>query len=146
MHHATLIGLCLSAFMLELSVSRPDGAPDSACQSLMPGHNTTQQFTTAPFSVNTMNLVIEQGEVLQLKINSRFADQPIGGFIIQARNVNATDKIVGRFLPSADGIYKLMNCTGGLENSATHVSPAPKDSIELLWEAPGHFIGSVFFK
>lgn len=146
MHYATLIGLCLFAFMLKLSVSLPDGAPASACQSLMPGHNVAQQFSSAPFSVNPMNLVIEQGKVLQLNISSQFADKPIGGFIIQARNVNATDKIIGRFLPSADGLYRLMNCTGGLGNSATHVSPAPKDSITLLWKAPRHFVGSVFFK
>lgn len=144
MHYATLICLCLAAFMLQLSDARPNGAPERACQSLTPGHKRQPQNSPIPFDITPLNSTISLGEIVSIEIKAK--SKPFCGFIIQARNVLLPHDIVGNFAPSTDKLFRLMNCNGGTENSATHTSPVLKSGVSLKWQAPAGFTGSVVLK
>lgn len=147
MYRLTLICLFLSSVTFPLSVGRSHGASSSpeVCLSMMPRHNNTPpQSSPVPFDVNSSNLLVSRGQILRVRIQS--LDQPFAGFVIQARALNAWNKIVGQFLPSDDNGVRLMDCIGAVGNSVTHTSPKPKNTISLQWQAPSDFTGRIVFK
>lgn len=144
MQPITLICLVLSAVAFQSSIARPDGAPVGACQTLTPGHPSPPQTGRSPYSVVPAALTVNRGQPLSVSLRTR--GTPITGFILQARDASAPNRIVGQFVRSVDPRWKLMNCAGAVGNSATHTAPLPKFRVTLQWRAPADFTGRVIFK
>lgn len=132
---------------IKLAVNLPNGAPESICDSLLPFHGGGIKPLTSvsPFNVVPLATVVEQGQVLRVEIQADPRELVFGGYIIHARTRTTPYRVVGRFAKSADGTVKLINCGDGVENTATHVSPAPKLDFGLDWQAPNDYTGEVYF-
>uniref|UniRef100_A0A336L231 CSON001896 protein n=1 Tax=Culicoides sonorensis TaxID=179676 RepID=A0A336L231_CULSO len=138
--------LLLVVNSIKLAVNLPNGAPESICDTLLPFHGggIKPLTTLSPFSIVPLTTVIEQGQVLRVEIQADPRELVFGGYMIHARTKTTPYKVVGRFAKSADGTVKLINCDG-VENTATHVSPAPKLDFGLDWQAPNDYTGEVYF-
>lgn len=128
------------------SQTLPNGAPVTICDTLLPFHGggIPPLTSTSPFRITPYASSVGQGQILRLEIESNPPGLKFGGFMIHARNLNTPYEVVGRFLPSSDGLVKLISCADQ-EDTATHVSPAPKSNLILEWQAPTNFIGEVVF-
>lgn len=135
----------LNAFMP--SVTLPQGAPTSVCDTRLPFHGggIPPTETASPFIIATTVSAVGQGQILNIEIQSNPPELTFGGFLIHARSTSPPFQVVGRFAPSSDGLVNLINCNGD-ENTATHTSPSPKSGLGLTWQAPSDFLGEVIFK
>lgn len=147
MRRLSLLFFFLSAHIWKPTATLPQGAPESVCHSLLPFHGggIPPQYSRPPYRIEPLNVAVNQGQVLKIEIRPQAPELTFGGFMIHARNINPPYQVVGRFAPSNDGVFKLINC-GGFDNTATHTSPTPKSGIALQWQAPSDFLGDVIFK
>lgn len=132
--------------LLKCSLSLPNGAPESICDTLLPFHGGgILPLTTVPlYKLVPSQTVVEQGSVIRVEIRAEPRELTLSGFMIHARTDTTPYRVVGRFAKSADGTVKLINCNGA-ENTATHVSPAEKLDVGLEWQAPSDYKGKVYF-
>lgn len=145
MHYITLICLFLSALTVQLNDAAPNGAPELACQSMVPGHPFPPETDPSPFTFTPSARTVNGGQNLTIHIRTR--NIPFRGFIIQARNANNPSQVIGQFAPSSNAHVQLMRCAGRLGSSVTHTSAAPKNTIALTWQAPTNFTnGRVHFR
>lgn len=129
---------------LNLIVCLPNGAPISTCSTLMPVHgNIRPETTQSLFQIIPQASVIGQGQILRIEIPSDIPSLSFKGFMIHALTPNG--KVVGRFASSADGLVKLIDCSGP-QNTATHANTSPKVDFGLDWQAPTDFLGDIIFK
>lgn len=140
-----LTSYLLIVFNLKSIMALPDGAPVSVCQTMLPFHGggIPPSNTQSLFTVKPQQNVIGQGQILRIEIPSTIRDLSFKGFMIHARTTNG--RVVGRFASSADGLVKLIDCSG-LENTATHANTQPKIDFGLDWQAPSDYTGDVIFK
>lgn len=129
---------------LNLIVCLPNGAPVSTCSTLMPVHsNILPEATQSLFQIIPQANVVGQGQILRIEIPSDIPSLSFKGFMIHARAQNG--RVVGRFASSADGLVKLIDCSGP-QNTATHANTSPKVDFGLDWQAPTDFLGDIIFK
>ena len=86
-----MILLCIVLLLVNSIIvpvlSLPGGAPESACDSLEPGHGSnTPQTSEAPFTIYTQALHVGDGKTLQVEIHS--TPTSFRGFAIQARSTS----------------------------------------------------------
>ncbi|XP_059484956.1 putative ferric-chelate reductase 1 homolog [Neocloeon triangulifer] len=137
--------LCLVAAVLLKSEVRAfsKGAPDSACISMIPGHNVDPQDSPSPYTVELAPIKNDNGRRL---VNVTIVSQgnaDFAGFIIQARP-DGGNNALGSFEVRPE-LGKTHTCGSGLKNSVTHVDAKRKRTVELVWEAPSNFDGHVTF-
>ncbi|XP_045455053.1 putative ferric-chelate reductase 1 homolog [Melitaea cinxia] len=124
------------------------GAPPLACDDQTPRHGDIQaQTSVPPYAIFTSASQVRQGDVLNVTISSPFgAPAPIGGFILQARGIQDTDKIVGKFtkVPSSD-LAQITSCRGN-NDTVTHTNPEEKPPLSFTWQAPNDFLGGIEFR
>lgn len=132
---------------LIFTVTLPQGAPTTVCDTLLPFHagGIPATETASPFTIATTVSAVGQGQILNIEIQSNPPELTFGGFMIHARSTSSPFQVVGRFAPSSDGRVHLINCNGD-ENTATHTSPSPKSGLGLTWQAPSDFLGEIVFK
>jgi hypothetical protein len=110
----------------------------------MPVHsNIAPEATQSVFQIVPQSNTVGQGQILRIEIPSDIQQLAFKGFMIHARTPNG--RIVGRFAASADGLVKLIDCSGS-QNTATHANTAPKVDFGLDWQAPSDYLGDVIFK
>ncbi|KAK7099768.1 putative ferric-chelate reductase 1 [Littorina saxatilis] len=124
----------------------PGGAPDMACQSMLPtGHGAAPQASDPPFNIFVNKKSYKPGETLQVVVQAE-GDDYYKGFFLQARmtgcNVNET-RIVGMFT-TTDGELQTRHCFGDVHSAVTHNSNRKKLSKTFYWTAPvvtsGHVV------
>ncbi|XP_015433243.1 PREDICTED: putative ferric-chelate reductase 1 homolog isoform X2 [Dufourea novaeangliae] len=133
--------LIILSFLSAAILALPNGAPQSACEDLMPRHpgSTNQEAHPTPYQVLP---AAGQGRV-RLILGS-----PQGlayeGFMILARD-SATGELVGEFanLPES---ARTIECTEGVKNAVTHTNTSKKHNLEFDWEAPADYEGTIVFK
>lgn len=129
---------------LQHTIGLPNGAPVSTCSTLLPVHsNILPEATQSLFQIVPQSNIIGQGQILRIEIPSSISLLAFKGFMIHARTPNG--RIVGRFASSADGLVKLIDCGGGVQNTATHSNTAPKVDLGLDWQAPLDYLGDIIF-
>lgn len=134
--------VCL--ILLKSLLCLPNGAPETACTTLLPVHsNILPEATQSLFRIEPQASVVGQGQILRIEIPSDIPSLSFKGFIIHAITPNG--RVVGRFASSADGLVKLIDC-GGSQNTATHANTSPKVDFGLDWQAPSDYIGDIMFK
>lgn len=119
------------------------GAPAFVCESMTPGHNSLPPQTQAsPYTIAVAKPQTENSKVKV--IISAPSGEMFAGFFVQAR-VNPTDvNSVGSFTQVPINAHTV-NCGAGTDNGVTQADNSEKKSIEVEWEAPPDFEGSVRF-
>ncbi|XP_055626075.1 putative ferric-chelate reductase 1 homolog isoform X2 [Toxorhynchites rutilus septentrionalis] len=128
------------------SITLPNGAPESVCDTMLPFHGggIPPLTTASPFRITPVTSVIASGQMLQVEIESFPASVVFKGFMIQARNRFPPNQVLGQFELTDEGAIKLINC-GGEGNTATHTNTAHKKDLALEWIAPADFKGEIVF-
>ncbi|XP_077295552.1 putative ferric-chelate reductase 1 homolog [Arctopsyche grandis] len=132
------------AYIAKPTLQYGSGAPPRACTTMLPFHGTiAPQTSSAPYEVKSSASQVRQGSNVKVTISSPLR-VPIGGFFLQARSVQDRTQILGNWTNLPE-VAKTTNCNSNAD-SATHTSPANKDSVVLQWNAPKDFLGAVVFK
>ncbi|XP_053620478.1 putative ferric-chelate reductase 1 homolog [Plodia interpunctella] len=134
--------------LIRYSEQHGSGAPSAACIDQLPRHSTIQpQSTIPPYIIVTSSSQVRQGDVLNITIGSPAgAPVPIGGFILQARQIQNPDAIVGRFLKVPDPEATHLTSCSSTNDTVTHSSPEDKPAMTFQWQAPTDFLGGVEFR
>ncbi|KAI8427609.1 hypothetical protein MSG28_002098 [Choristoneura fumiferana] len=84
------------------------GAPEGACQDMIPRHPVAPQKSPAPYTITTSTKVVKAGTPMEVVISGKGPSNTMRGLLLQARQ---GDKIVGKFtLPPNDRFAQLINC------------------------------------
>ncbi|CAH2098145.1 unnamed protein product [Euphydryas editha] len=133
---------------VKISQQYGSGAPPLACVDQTPRHSDIQaQTSVPPYAIFTSASQVRQGDVLNVTIGSPFgAPTPIGGFLLQARGIQDTEKIVGRFtkVPNSN-LAQITSCRGN-NDTVTHTNPEEKYPLSFTWQAPDDFLGGIEFR
>uniref|UniRef100_A0A1B6D152 Reelin domain-containing protein n=1 Tax=Clastoptera arizonana TaxID=38151 RepID=A0A1B6D152_9HEMI len=131
--------LLIPALVCQAVLGRPDGADKEACLTMIPGHDYIESQKTAPpyiFEVDDLRPSVDQK--LTFTIRSKSEDNKIGGFMVQARDLEFISNPFGTFDP-VEGSIKVFDCLARFNSTATHTEPSPKDSVSMTWNPPkGH--------
>lgn len=120
------------AGFLHLSEGYTQGAPDSACQTMLPGHSFKPQDGSPPARLTVASELVRPGDIVEFTLEG---DRPFMGFIIQVRDAKTLTRQIGSFIStSEDANY--MTCGRGIHNSLTHRSSALKEKLTAKWLAP----------
>ncbi|KAH7946193.1 hypothetical protein HPB49_021317 [Dermacentor silvarum] len=125
-----LVGACLA---------HPDGAPESACATMIPEHKDAVgevAGTSTPFKLVQDKRDFKAGDVVAVTLSS--SDTPFKGFFVKAFDEN--NKEIGQFEASSD-TKAVTKCSG-----VTHTSNAPKTTVKAVWKAPEGATGKVHFR
>ncbi|XP_045540142.1 putative ferric-chelate reductase 1 homolog [Papilio machaon] len=138
----------LTVFLLiKYSEQYGSGAPPGACVDQTPRHSgIPAQSSVPPYAIYTSSQV-RQGDVLNVTIGSALgAPVIIGGFILQARQVQNPDTIEGTFtkVPNTE-MTQIISCRG-YNDSVTHTNPEGKPELTFQWKAPDDYLGGIFFR
>ncbi|KAK7502250.1 hypothetical protein BaRGS_00006614 [Batillaria attramentaria] len=126
----------------------PGGAPDMACESMLPtGHGVGPQASDPPYSIMVSKKSYKPGETLQIIVSSEGEDY-FKGMFVQARvigcQLNET-KTVGVFT-APDNEIETKHCFGEVHSAVTHNSARAKRVKTFYWTAPvlpaGHMVMS----
>lgn len=87
------------------------GAPESACDDMIPQHHVDPQVSEAPYKLHlsTNQLRANENGSVNIKIQGNEAGNTIKGFMLQARVGNET---VGKFAVKSKKHAQLLNCNG----------------------------------
>ncbi|KAJ0171929.1 hypothetical protein K1T71_012692 [Dendrolimus kikuchii] len=142
---STLLTLLL---FIKPSEQYGSGAPPKACVDQLPRHESIQpQTSVPPYIIMTAASQVRQGDKLNVTIGSPVgASVPIGGFILQARQIQNPDTIVGKFVSVPDPMKEHIITCNADNDTVTHSSPADKPAMTFQWEAPTDFLGGVEFR
>lgn len=88
------------------------GAPDTTCSSLEPGHRASKQTGPSPYSIAPGNAEVEPGKKMLVTLEA--AQDPFMGFLVQARGADSQE-VVGTFF-TTDHAY--LTCGKGFNVSA----------------------------
>ncbi|CAG4994971.1 unnamed protein product [Parnassius apollo] len=134
--------------LIQYSEQHGSGAPPGACVDQMPRHSGIQaQTSVPPYAITTSASQVRQGDILNVTIGSPFgAPVPIGGFILQARQVQNPDTIEGIFVkvPNTE-MAQIISCRGN-NDTVTHTSPEEKQPLTFQWKAPNDLLGGISFR
>ncbi|XP_017875392.1 putative ferric-chelate reductase 1 homolog [Ceratina calcarata] len=133
--------LIVASVLCMRTLGLPNGAPEDSCIDLTPRHPgvSNQESYPPPYQVLP---AAGQGRVrLILGSPQGLAYQ---GFMILARDAD-TGELVGEFANLPD-TAKIVECTRGVKNAVTHTNTSKKHNLELDWEAPVDYEGTIVFK
>ncbi|KAJ8708278.1 hypothetical protein PYW07_010403 [Mythimna separata] len=124
------------------------GAPSGACIDQTPRHESiAAQSSTPPYLILTSSAQVRQGDTLQVTVGSPAgAPLPIGGFILQARQIQNPDIIVGKFVGVPDASLTHVTTCSNPNDTVTHSSPEDKPAMTFTWQAPSDFLGGIEFR
>ncbi|XP_058789876.1 putative ferric-chelate reductase 1 homolog isoform X2 [Phymastichus coffea] len=135
---AVWLGFCL-LLVTPRAQGRSDGAPTSTCADLMPQHGKEPQNSPSPYQLLPSK---GQGRI-RLILGSPQGDG-YEGFLILAKDVN-TGEVIGEFNNLPEGSARHVECTPNKKNGVTHVQPQKIHNLELDWEAPADYEGTIVF-
>lgn len=128
--------------------SAPGGAPEEACQGLLPSHNGTQaQNSTSPYTLSTVpELATGTYLVTVRSINANFTFK---GIIIQVRNASAPEsyKTFGSFSRVVPTETELQPVTCiSANDTVTHTDNSEKRQVQIRWTKPANGSGIAVFR
>ncbi|XP_054926142.1 defense protein l(2)34Fc-like [Dermacentor andersoni] len=119
--------------------AHPDGAPESACATMIPEHKDAVGEVAGPatpFKLVQDKRDFKAGDVVAVTLSS--SGTPFKGFFVKA--FDEKNQEIGQFeaSPEAKAVTK---CSG-----VTHTGNAPKTAVKVLWKAPAGATGKVHFR
>ncbi|XP_028179339.1 putative defense protein Hdd11 [Ostrinia nubilalis] len=121
------------------------GAPESACEDMIPRHPVPPQKSKAPYTITTNTKVVKAGSPLEVVISGKGASDTIRGLLLQAR---VGDKPVGTFTIPPNEPFQLLNC-GTAGNSVTHTkhdAKLDKQTVSFTWTPPADLNDEIKFR
>ena len=103
-----LVGICL----LVAADGYSQGAPDSACNTLVPGHGVDSQSSLSPYTLTPSVASAEPAQRIKVTLGSSDGS-PFKGFIVQARDSN-NNEVIGTFFTDE---HKYLTCGKGFSVS-----------------------------
>lgn len=134
--------------IIRFSEQHGSGAPSGACVDQMPRHSTiVPQTSVPPYVIVPSSSQVRQGDTLNVTIGSPAgAPVPIGGFILQGRQIQNPETIVGKFVSVPDPANTHLTACSNDNDTATHSNPTEKPALTFQWLAPTDFLGGVEFR
>lgn len=129
--------------VIHQSYGNSDGAPISACTSMVPDHGVPPQTSASPVTVVPSATSVSPGGQIQVRIEGIAAAFIFRGYFIQARDLSG-QTILGDFVGGAG--VTLRTCGATANNAATHSNAAERAYQLVTWRAPANFSGSVRFQ
>ncbi|XP_013421686.1 putative defense protein 3 [Lingula anatina] len=119
-----------------------NGAPPSACDSMVPGHQGSKPQTIAsPYTVSVQVSSYTPGQTVNVTVRGT---EDFRGLLLQARKAG-TDEVVGTF-QTPPSKFKFRPCPdGGANNGITHIDTSTKNNMTFMWTAPSTGVGNVQF-
>lgn len=135
--------LCvISLFSGSFVYSYPGGAPEQACETLLPEHmSEPPQEEPSPYIIEVDNNNVNGGDVLKITITSTDETIDFKGFIIQAREQIDTYKTIGEFNFDTN-LGKSFKCLNDAD-TVTHTSRDSKKSVTFNYIPPKWFDGEI---
>lgn len=134
MKTAIIFLVCLAAVF-----ANPDGAPVSACFTMLPDHGTVPRPLPNPVRIVLSTTTVQAGGTVTITIESINPAFQFRGFQVQPRNVVAPNAPLGTIVASPT--VQTVLCSGGL-NTGTHITNALRNTQTVQWVAPS-FTGGV---
>uniref|UniRef100_A0A1B0CJK8 Putative serine protease n=1 Tax=Lutzomyia longipalpis TaxID=7200 RepID=A0A1B0CJK8_LUTLO len=104
------------AIALPAAWANSAGAPDVACDDLVPQHHVDPQSTPAPYSyVLPKTRTVKPGESIQVTIRGNSKTDTIKGFLIQARAPGSSQS-VGTFASLPGTLSQALSCGNAQSN------------------------------
>ncbi|XP_075215602.1 putative ferric-chelate reductase 1 homolog [Lycorma delicatula] len=122
--------------------SYSNGAPTFVCQSMIPGHGVSAQNSVAPYSITPAQPQTE-GSKVKLMLTSPSKEE-FTGFLVQGRTSATSNNTIGSFISLPEDA-KTIDCNNIKGSAATQSNNSKRNSVELEWEAPPDYDGSVTF-
>ena len=129
------------AILTKSVYSFPNGAPESVCFTLTPGHGSPPQEMPSQVTIQVETNVVIRGDSIQITISS---PKEFRGFLIQPRTVVQPPQAFGTFEENAQ--VKTLNCLGRLQNTATHTVSTPRFNQTVTWNSGDDFLGAIRFQ
>jgi len=128
--------------------ARPEGAPFEACDDMIPDHHVNSSQTPCPFATVPERLAIDSNGSVNLTLSMKTGETgrlTFQGFLLMAFDNSSTKSTpIGTFSIVTGG--KIVNCSEGLMNAATHKASEAKSTVHVSWAPPKDFQGPVVFK
>ncbi|XP_017300331.1 putative ferric-chelate reductase 1 homolog [Diaphorina citri] len=118
------------------------GAPTFACKTMTPGHGVPTQTSASPYTIQTGAEEVDDAGRILVTLSSPPL-QFFTGFLVQARTPES-DEAIGSFVQIPRNT-QLLNCGTQANSSVTQSTNARKTNIEMEWESPPDYEGSVTF-
>lgn len=138
-----LVSVAFIFAVIHQSYGYMDGAPVSACTTMLPDHGAPAQGSASPVNVVPSANSVSPGGQIQVRIEGIAAAFIFRGFFIQARDLNG-QTILGDFV-GATGV-NLRTCGTTANSAATHTNFAERSYQLVTWRAPANFSGNVRFQ
>ena len=116
------------------------GAPNQACETMIPGHNVDAQSPPSPYSLTLPGDESYYGG--KSNISVKITGSTFRGVLLQARTACCSDYAYGSFTVSPSDNMKTTNCNG-TNNTATHSFSANKEDIIVVWHPPQQDVGAL---
>ena len=107
------LGLCL---LITLGDGYSVGAPDQACNTMLPNHNIQPQSSQPPFTLTPSVASVEPGKRISLTLATG-DDKPFKGFLVQGRST-VDNQVIGTFFSNDD--HKRLICGKGFDVSTKY--------------------------
>ncbi|XP_064625393.1 ferric-chelate reductase 1-like [Lineus longissimus] len=133
--------LSLLASCQHLVMSKPNGAPSSACINMVPQHRVDPQTSKAPFTIEISKSKYAVNEPVEVTLLGTGGEQ-FEGFLLEARRVDpnapgGTSELIGTFaVPAGLGSEVKTTCPGSKGNGLTHAKQQKRSSLKVTWTAP----------
>lgn len=114
------------------------GAPQGACNNMVPGHGSPSDSATDSYSLTAQK---QPDQSVKVTLAGTFK-----GFLIQARKANHVDSLVpGKFVPEGNA-SRTVDCAQEDGTALTHKDGEVKSQVTATWIPPANWEGQVVFR
>ncbi|KAH7970229.1 hypothetical protein HPB49_001342 [Dermacentor silvarum] len=114
------------------------GAPQGACNNMVPGHGSPSDSATDSYSLTAQK---QPDQSVKVTLAGTFK-----GFLIQARKADDVDSLVpGKFVPEGNA-SRTVDCAQEDGTALTHKDGEVKSQVTATWIPPANWEGQVVFR
>lgn len=138
---ATRFPLFVAILLVLLGGALPyhTGAPQRACDGMVPGHGSPQQSGADSYQLTAEK---QPDQSVRVTLTGTFK-----GFLLQARKADDVDTLVpGKFAPDDKDTTATLNCSGDEAAALTHTNGEVKSQVKATWIPPANWAGEVVFR
>lgn len=148
MYSKISITLVIFTYLLINCYATPEGAPNEACETLLPLHNDSlPRQGNPPFEIAVIPEVVNRSWLVTVRgVTSSF---PFKGIILQARSADDPRRYqtFGSFSKPDPGNTDIQVITcQNLADTVTHTDNYDKNQIQVRWTKPSTGTGSILFR
>lgn len=137
---ATRLPFCVAVLLVLLGGALPyhTGAPQGACNNMVPGHGRLSETPADSFSLTIQK---QPDQSVKVTLTGTFK-----GFLIQARKADDVDTMVpGKFVVEGNSSHTV-ECGGEEATALTHTDGEVKSQVTTTWVPPSNWEGQVVFR